>query len=47
MTYTQCKWAGCRKHKPHYHKGCNEVGELRVLITPVKIKKRAGKGLIK
>lgn len=28
----------CNKKKPHYHKGCNEHGSLRTLVTPQKKK---------
>ena len=40
MTYTQCKWAGCRKHKPHWHKGCNEENTLRVEVIPIQMSKK-------
>ena len=26
----------CNKKKPHYHKGCNEDGAMRYLVTPQK-----------
>jgi len=34
--YEPCPY--CNKKKPHYHKGCNEVGGQRELITPIKRK---------
>jgi len=30
----------CNKKKPHYHKGCNEPGEFRYLVTPQKYKEQ-------
>ncbi len=38
--YKPCPY--CNKKKPHHHKGCNETGVSRILITPQK-KKEKGK----